>query len=69
MIEDNVYGKTQEEFAIISGWGKNLSFRHGNERNFNFNASFADGHCESLILNTTTEALFDLNNLGNYSNR
>jgi prepilin-type processing-associated H-X9-DG protein len=69
VIEDNVYGKTQEEFAIISGWGKNLSFRHGNERKFNFNASFADGHCESLTLNTVTEALFDLNNLGNYSSR
>lgn len=67
-IEPNVYGTTHDEFSVVSGWCKGLSFRHGNEKAFNFNAAFADGHCESLIFNNSCEKLFDLRNLGNYTN-
>jgi type II secretory pathway pseudopilin PulG len=66
VIDSNVYGNVNGQLAVLSGWAKNLSFRHGNIKRLDFNSVFADGHCGSLIFDENSKAFFDLKNQGDY---
>ena len=52
-------GVVNGELAVISGWCKNLSFRHGS-RVRRFNASFGDGHTETAYFERVPHYKWDL---------
>ena len=58
-------GTLNGEMAVVDGFCKNLSFRHGQDR-LAFQAFLADGHAERFQFRTLSDRYWDLHNVGGY---